>query len=66
MNKKNKNHYWQPEFTDNAEIKGHEGEPDQPFSFFVWRKKKNLMKDWPKCTPLRYNEGDIEEPTFMD
>lgn len=57
--------YYQPEFEKNSDrIKGHP--KAEVFSFQVWRKKSNLLKAYPNCVPLKYSEGDIEEPTFMD
>ena len=58
------NKYFQPEFTEDGAIKGHED--DAIFSFEVWRKKENLLKDYPNCTPIEYINGDIENPNFVD
>lgn len=55
---------YQPEFTDAGNIKGHETE--SIWSFQVWRSRENLLKEYPNCTPVEYDEDDIEEPTFMD
>lgn len=62
--KKNKKIY-QPEFEDDSHrIKGH---PEaEVYSFQVWRIKKNLLKEYPNCTPISYQKEDIEEPTYMD
>lgn len=62
--KKKKNVYYQPKFDGKGDIAGHKGE--HIYSFQVWRKKKNLIKEYPNCKPLRYSGNDIEEPTFMD
>ena len=54
---------YQPEFLPDGYIKGH-AKNSIP-SFIVWVSKEKLMKDYPNCTPLEYNEGDIEEPTIV-
>lgn len=56
--------YFQPEFDEKGNVKGHESE--MLYSFNVWHKKENLLKEFPKCNPIEYNGDDIEEPTFMD
>ncbi len=56
--------YYQPEFDEKGCIKGHPKE--QIFSFEVYRSKKRLMEDYPKCTPIRYSGNDIEEPAYRD
>lgn len=61
---KKKRYYYQPEFDDRGDVKGHPGE--YIWSFEVYRKKSNLMKDYPKCNPLAYEYGDIEKPLFVD
>lgn len=63
---KKKKVYWQPEYNDNGRLIGHEDDKDPPFSFCVWRYRKNLLEYYPKCNPLRLEDGDVEEPTYMD
>lgn len=57
-------YFYQPEINDEGNIVGHETE--HIWSFEVWRKKKNLLRDYPNCTPLKYDEDGIEDPAFMD
>jgi hypothetical protein len=59
-----KDGYWQPEFDENGYIKGHDRE--EMWSFEVYRSKERLMQDFPNCTPVKYSEGDIEDPVFKD
>lgn len=61
---KTKTAYWQPEFDNNGNVIGHESAT--VYSFQVWKKKKNLLQDYPNCKPLPYSSGAIEEPTYMD
>lgn len=56
--------YYQPELDDKGDILGHPGETI--FSFEVWASKDELMKDFPKCTPITYSGDDIENPQFVD
>jgi hypothetical protein len=56
--------YYQPEIDEKGNIKGHPKE--SIFSFEVYRSKKRLMEDYPKCTPIRYTGDDIEEPAYRD
>lgn len=56
---------YQPAFNDNGKVIGHENE-EAPYSFQVWRKKKNLLKQYPNCIPEKYDADGIEEPTYMD
>lgn len=46
---------WQPEISPEGHITGH---PEETiWSFEVWHTKENLLKDYPNCTPLHYEEG---------
>jgi hypothetical protein len=55
---------FQPEFAGEGNVTGH---PEAiVFSWWVWAKESNLLKDLPNCKPIRYAVGDIEEPTYMD
>lgn len=56
---------WQPEFDDEGRAIGYDLN-SSPHSFQVWRKKENLLQDFPNCIPVEYDEDGIEEPTFMD
>lgn len=56
---------YQPKLNESGKIIGHESE-EPPFSFEVWRKKENLISEYPNCIILSYNKGDIEEPTYRD
>ena len=55
--------YFQPDMSSGY-VHGHPGKTIP--SFQVWKNKKNLMKAYPKCTPIEYSGDDIEDPTFMD
>lgn len=56
--------YYQPEFDESGDIKGHSGSYIP--SFVVWGKKENLLQQYPNCTPIEYSGDDIEGPTFAD
>lgn len=61
-----KNIYYQPKIDNEGNIAGHENWPAKLYSFQVWRKKENLLRDYPNCTPIKYSGNDIEDPTFED
>lgn len=64
LDQKKAEHYYQPKFDDHGNVVGHEY--DTCWSFQVWHKKKNLLKEFPNCKPIRYSGNDIEDHTFED
>ena len=56
--------YYQPEINEKGEMKGYPGKSIP--SFLVWASEDNLIKDYPRCTPIKYSGFDIEDPTYMD
>ena len=32
----------------------------------VFKSKEKMMQEYPKCNPIGYMEGQIEDPTFVD
>jgi ribosomal protein S8 len=56
--------FYQPEMDDDGEIRGHRHEWVNDNE--VWKSKEQLLSRYPNCTPVGFNEGDIEDPVFMD